>query len=74
MMVCEVIPASLKAVSAVCTEAFAEVIVKDEPPLNSIPRCKPWVNKVNAEARINKPEMEYQILRLPMKSTEVSPR
>ena len=31
------------------------------------------MNKVTAEARINSPEIEYQILRLPMKSTEVSP-
>ena len=56
------------------TEEVGEVTINDDPPLNSIPKCNPCVNSVIAEARINKPENEYQIFRLPIKSIEVSPR
>ena len=70
----EVIWASRRDCLAVSIEAFFVVTVNDEPPLNSIPRCKPWVNNVKAEAKISRPENEYQIFRLPTKSIEVSPR
>ena len=69
-----VTPASRTADSADATETDCDVTVKDEPPLNSIPRCKPCVINVAAEARINNPENAYQIFLLPIKSTEVSPR
>ncbi|CAB4830154.1 unannotated protein [freshwater metagenome] len=50
------------------------VTVKAEPPLNSIPKCKPETESAIADARINTPENAYQRRRLPMKSTDVSPR